>query len=1026
MENYRLYKLTNYTDGKKENGIPTAPSTNGDIKKLVKSLESDHGYHEYFTNNKLYKMFFDLDHIKPDQVLKMMNDQYQDVEVPVIDYFINYLSDYKFFRGREIYHTKSIKDNELSYHIVIPSYIATIEQMKIIVSDLLKSDMTYNMGQEAKPRLDNILDLAVYREGFFRCPNQTVKGDKPKPYPHIIQTGSIEDFILSNPNIEENEISEVEPPTKINYTNQTTTTLSNDDINLLKFIKIDRFNDYSSWSKMGFIFKSFGISFDLFHDFSRQAEKYGGELDCRKFWDKIKPQLLPINVFYLIIKQDAPEEFSKITGRYLHKEEEKPELINIEKRYLTEDNVMSEHLETFFKTDIKSLSIKSPYDTGKTTLLKSVFENYKEQTKRVLWISYRRTLTYDLISVLGKVGVNFSNYLDNKLESDKLMIQVESVLKLENLTNLWDDDSNIPIYDLVVIDEVESVLMQFNSKETIKGKDKRIFGFLSFIIENSKKILVLDGDVGNRTYNYLNSFGKSLNINNIQIVNPKKYIFTKNTKFFNDKVIEDIRNGLKIVIVSSKADDKLHDQIFEEFSETKKIKKYTGSTSDLEKEDLKNVLTSWAELDVLIYSPTIEAGVSFDTDWFDKIYGIVCAKSTTPRGFSQMLHRIRKIKDQTIYIRNDSFNLKKQIYYYNFWEVKQLVLSLEDEVLKVDYEEVNGKWRRVFNKLSSYHINYIYNKLESLNAGTYYYLNTLKDLLIRKGSSVENLEDATIEKKEKREFKFLKSELIDEDIYKKLLKKQMKAEATAEEKQQIKHHYYGLLCGVDMPNEQLVKTFNKSNIQNFMSMIDINNINSLQSKDATATGKKEQIKKAQLLKSVINQLGFKNIYDTKEIKKDEFEISLNSIIKNNELFTNIKQTKTLFELEKNKKVENTKQFLGLFNVLVYNYHLKISSKQKTINKEKVLFYKLDILNNVDEIVSYKIKRGFKIVDGDKVFPEVINSKVYWDCLIHDQQIQNQDNKIVINSSLSDEDLERLEVSIKNLDKNIIVEVEEEL
>jgi len=258
--------------------------------------------------------------------------------------------------------------------------------------------------------------------------------------------------------------------------------------------------------------------------------------------------------------------------------------------------------------------------------------------------------------------------------------------------------------------------------------------------------------------------------------------------------------------------------------------------------------------------------------------------------------------------------------------VKQLIISLENEVVKTEYEFIDGKYRRVFNTLSPYHINYIYNKLEILNAGTYYYLNTLKDLLLRKGSEVINLDDAITEKKQKREIKFLSSDSIDEIKYQELLKKQMKAEATAEEKEQIKRHYYGLLCGVDIPNENLVKTFNKSNIQNFISLIDINNIKSKFSKDSTATAKKEQIKKAELIKSVITQLGFKNMYDTKEIKKDDFEILIDNVIKNNELFSNVKQTKVLFELEKSKKVENTKQFLGLFNVLASNYHLKISSK----------------------------------------------------------------------------------------------------
>ena len=74
------------------------------------------------------------------------------------------------------------------------------------------------------------------------------------------------------------------------------------------------------------------------------------------------------------------------------------ETINIERRYLLdkdkllndpENQAVCGSVENLFSdSSIKSLNIKSPYDTGKTQLLKQVMTKYNP--KRVLWLSYRK------------------------------------------------------------------------------------------------------------------------------------------------------------------------------------------------------------------------------------------------------------------------------------------------------------------------------------------------------------------------------------------------------------------------------------------------------------------------------------------------------------------------------------------------------------------------------------------------------------------------------------------------------------
>jgi hypothetical protein len=87
----------------------------------------------------------------------------------------------------------------------------------------------------------------------------------------------------------------------------------------------------------------------------------------------------------------------------------------------------------------------------------------------------------------------------------------------------------------------------------------------------------------------------------------------------------------------------------------KKIYLYTGKSDDcLKKHHLSNVSEHWSQADVIIYSPTIEAGVNFDVPGhFNKIYGILSCQSTSQRAFFQMLSRFRKVSNNQITILNN-------------------------------------------------------------------------------------------------------------------------------------------------------------------------------------------------------------------------------------------------------------------------------------------------------------------------------------------------------------------------------------
>ena len=203
---------------------------------------------------------------------------------------------------------------------------------------------------------------------------------------------------------------------------------------------------------------------------------------------------------------------------------------------------------------------------------------------------------------------------------------------------------SIQQYDLIIIDECESVLNQFNSP-TFKNKSKETFQYFTELLSYSKKCIFLDGDLSNRSFSFINSISlEQINIINEFKIEKKIYNIVNDRNEYINNIINDLDNNKNICIVSqSRTECENFYKLLSNKFENKVIKIYTSFSDDLEKQ--KDINIEWLNCGCLIYSPTIEAGVSFDhNNHFDKIYGILCNNTTSQRSYMQMLNRIRKVK----------------------------------------------------------------------------------------------------------------------------------------------------------------------------------------------------------------------------------------------------------------------------------------------------------------------------------------------------------------------------------------------
>ena len=486
--------------------------------------------------------------------------------------------------------------------------------------------------------------------------------------------------------------------------------------------------------------------------------------------------------------------------------EEDKETSYINSQFTTNDAEAMKIITEFFETDdIKALAVKGRYGTGKTEILNIFLNNYKKGNKlpNTFINSYRQSLTQDITQRLNnsQKRANFQNYLKmtpaSLTEAPYIIISPESIKKLFNVS----ENSYIK-YDIIIIDECEALLRQYLA-DTVKNIDDRISNFKKFvqICETAKKLIFLDADLSNMTYEYI----KHLNISYKIIVNNYKPLINKNVIVFNstkekttinrktktptikrvnipynqvyNEYIKHIKNNLlnkKKVVVCSCSSTFCHD-LKDDISKDEKLKNinlrvliHTRNADDVDNDQLDDITTNWANVDILIYSPKVSAGLDFSTLYYDSLYMYV-SNSCTPSQLLQMSHRVRNFEDNNIYLlvaKHLSTNTDNIIFNYDDAKKKLSFIregfdTLKDiEIIKEDEEKIYIKmvnyipthtitptYQKIYNRML------IYDELDKMNNNKLTYLSLLFKLMKNKGYNITYYEYEKIEKGQKIEAK---------------------------------------------------------------------------------------------------------------------------------------------------------------------------------------------------------------------------------------------------------------------------------
>ncbi|GAQ93480.1 hypothetical protein KFL_015670010, partial [Klebsormidium nitens] len=243
---------------------------------------------------------------------------------------------------------------------------------------------------------------------------------------------------------------------------------------------------------------------------------------------------------------------------------------------------------------------------------------------------------------------NLLTALRSRKDFPEIVVQVDSLLNLRP-----GGIGEVAPFDLVILDEVASILAHLSAATLRNGMETSEL-FLE-IVQRAKRVLAMDDGYGQREHDFFrlaNVPGK-LVVNTRRAAVPLTFRIGPDEKTWLDRIVADLAAGKNVVVVSMSAKvlDRIRDQVMSRHSlvlaDTEILIHKAlsgGETTAL----LKNVAENW-KVRLLMYSPTVEAGVNFDVPWFHTKFLYMCKKSTTARAAWQATLRVRKTESALVH-----------------------------------------------------------------------------------------------------------------------------------------------------------------------------------------------------------------------------------------------------------------------------------------------------------------------------------------------------------------------------------------
>lgn len=287
----------------------------------------------------------------------------------------------------------------------------------------------------------------------------------------------------------------------------------------------------------------------------------------------------------------------------------------------------------------RTLVVHAAMKMGKTKALRAFVDRYFASKLRrdiIRYVSFRQTFS-------GNVKEKFADFtlysdVAGPLSQDRLIVQVESMHRLE---------VGIEPPDLLILDECESIFEQFDSG--LLRSFNESFAKFQYLIKHSKHVICMDAGVSDRTYRVLAAIrgaeGLLYHACKYQNALGDKYWLTSDRGRWFAMLYTSLGKNERVAIsISSLVEARAIEAGIRKKFPDKVVKLYSSETLQSEKrEHFADVNKYWSQCDILMYTPTVSAGVSFELRHFDRCFGYFTDQSCPVETCMQMIGRIRDV-----------------------------------------------------------------------------------------------------------------------------------------------------------------------------------------------------------------------------------------------------------------------------------------------------------------------------------------------------------------------------------------------
>lgn len=276
--------------------------------------------------------------------------------------------------------------------------------------------------------------------------------------------------------------------------------------------------------------------------------------------------------------------------------------------------------------------------------------------------------------------ISFVSHLDAQKDSTINLARCNNVIcSIQSIGKVGDQ------YDLIIIDEYESVCSSYSASTTFKGTTPNIaFNTLFNLIKKSKKTLICDADISEDKVELLTRIVDITEMiilkNNQPAFSEMEFNILTDKQHFTDLLITRVFEQNKKIAVASATRNYVQaicDEIVKLYEEDKStplkkimridvngIKVFHGAT-EIKIEKTKDAILKDIEpfiiehqIDLFLYSPTIKTGLSINSAYFNQTFGYTSAFSILFNEKLQMIFRNRKLQDNKIFICIDEREFK--------------------------------------------------------------------------------------------------------------------------------------------------------------------------------------------------------------------------------------------------------------------------------------------------------------------------------------------------------------------------------